>query len=312
MKRIRIVIPYFGILPPPFRFWWQSALANPTVDFLFVTDCGELQTEQNIEVVHMSFDECRALVNSKMDMEVALRRPYKLCDLRPCYGVIFADWLQGYDYWAFGDIDLIYGNIRRFFTDEVLDRYPYISGFGHLTLVRNTDEWNNFFRQRVDGCQYWEDVMSTEKNCIFDEYGCGGLSDMVKAVRPEDVYDVRPFDDLRTPRDFFCFVSECKQYMDSLNLVFEYKDGEMYRVFNDRWKLKKEPTLYVHFKQRQSLIQLQTEPTNHYLFIPNRIIPFRSYGLQDILRWTKCSPWYSLYFYYAYRIGGRLRRIFRR
>ena len=45
MKRIRIVIPYFGILPPPFRFWWQSALANPTVDFLFVTDCGELQTE---------------------------------------------------------------------------------------------------------------------------------------------------------------------------------------------------------------------------------------------------------------------------
>lgn len=88
----------------------------------------------------MSFDECRKLVDDKMGMEVALHNPYKFCDLKPCYGVIFADRLKEYDYWAFGDIDLIYGNIRRFFTNEILDRYTYISGFGHLTLVRNTDE----------------------------------------------------------------------------------------------------------------------------------------------------------------------------
>lgn len=41
--------------------------------------------------------------------------------------------------------------------------------------------------------------MRTDKNSVFDEYGCGGVSDMVKAVRPEDVFDARQFDDLRTP-----------------------------------------------------------------------------------------------------------------
>ena len=38
MKKIIIIIPYFGKLPKIYAFWRQSALNNPSIDFLFVAD----------------------------------------------------------------------------------------------------------------------------------------------------------------------------------------------------------------------------------------------------------------------------------
>jgi hypothetical protein len=35
------------------------------------------------------------------------------------YGEIFANELHEYDFWGFSDIDLIWGNIRNFYTEEL-------------------------------------------------------------------------------------------------------------------------------------------------------------------------------------------------
>ena len=40
--------------------------------------------------------------------------PYKLCDYKPVYGLIFDEDLQDYDFWGHCDVDLIFGDIRKF------------------------------------------------------------------------------------------------------------------------------------------------------------------------------------------------------
>ena len=49
MSSILIFIPYFGTLPEVFPFWYNSALNNPDVDFLFITDC-DIKEAPNIKV----------------------------------------------------------------------------------------------------------------------------------------------------------------------------------------------------------------------------------------------------------------------
>lgn len=43
-----------------------------------------------------------------------------MCDYKPTYGLAFKKWLGKYDFWGYCDFDLLLGNLRKFFTDEVL------------------------------------------------------------------------------------------------------------------------------------------------------------------------------------------------
>lgn len=99
MKSIIIVIPYFGKLPPIFKFWRQSAINNPTIDFLFFTDCN-IQSTDNIKVIKCTFEVLREKFQSRFDFPISLPSPYKLCDFKATYGYVFQDYIQDYD---FGD-----------------------------------------------------------------------------------------------------------------------------------------------------------------------------------------------------------------
>lgn len=51
-------------------------------------------------------------------------------------------------------MDLVYGNIRHFLTDEVLSSHNFFLGWGHLTLLRNDEDVNRYFMIKIDGYQY--------------------------------------------------------------------------------------------------------------------------------------------------------------
>ncbi len=66
--------------------------------------------------------------------------PYKLCDLRPFYGYVHKDLLETYDFWGFGDLDLLWGDIKKFCADKILDRKDVFSTHadrvsGHFALI---------------------------------------------------------------------------------------------------------------------------------------------------------------------------------
>ena len=79
----------------------------------------------------------------------------KLCDLKITYGVVFQDDIAPFDFWGCSDLDIIWGDIRRFATDDLLQRYDIFSSrkdklSGHCTFYRNVPEINRLFERIPD------------------------------------------------------------------------------------------------------------------------------------------------------------------
>ena len=143
MKSIAFVIPYFGKFPNYFSLWLQSCRNNPTIDWLLFTDSNEkYDYPKNVKVTLIQFGELRDKIQNLFDFEISLLKPYKLCDFRPSYGEIFKEQLVGYDYWGFCDIDLIWGDLRKFLTDDLLNNV--IPTFGNEYFERIIKYNENF------------------------------------------------------------------------------------------------------------------------------------------------------------------------
>jgi hypothetical protein len=284
MKKIIIIIPYFGKFPVHYVFWRQSALNNPDIQFLLITDIDYVRSEKNIEVVKMSFEEQKSLIQSNFDFPISLHSPYKLCDYRGAYGIIFQSWIRDVDFWGFGDLDLIYGDIRHFISNEILDNFDVISGWGHLTLYRNNDFCNHFFEKKFEGYQYYKDVFQNPKNCGFDEYYHRGLSDMWKSFYPQKICMFTPFDDIIIPSQSLNFKSYLKP-IESNHLIFLYESKNLYRIYINNNQIIKEKILYVHFHRRNNM-SINISNYNEYLVIPDSFIEKEDLSLDKLVIWT--------------------------
>lgn len=268
MKSIVIIFPYFGVLPVQYKMWRASALRNPTVDFMFFTD-AEVQPANNIIVHKMEFKEFRQLVQNAFDFQIVLDRPYKLCEYKQAYGYILHDYINNYDFWGFGDLDLVYGDIRSFLTDNVLE-YKFLMGWGHFTLLHNDEDVNTFFMKRVSGYQSYKVAFTTTNITYFDEYGHNGCSDKWRDCRPEDCWLEWPFDNVSKPKQAYHFNSLNRGWNQ---VIFEHVDNKLYMIrFNDG-KMEKRESLYAHFQHRSSMKDLATN-YNHFLIVPGAIIDY--------------------------------------
>ncbi|WP_347711080.1 DUF6625 family protein [Salinibacter sp.] len=180
MTSICLVSCYFGSWPRYINLFLESCRYNPTVDFLLFSDCGPLpESPPNVRVVEMELDDIRQRARENVGIkEPAIHRPFKLCDFRPAFGVIFEDYLSDYEFWGHTDVDLVYGKIRDIVNEDILNRKEIISGkkyylTGWFWLFENNDKINNLFRRSAD----YEAVMSSERNFIFDE--CAGAWDQL-------------------------------------------------------------------------------------------------------------------------------------
>lgn len=100
MTESRIIVqPYFGKLPPTFRICYASCQANRSIDWLVATDAdtSSLPTAPNIRIAKMDF-------------------------------------AQGYDFWGYCDCDLVFGDIRKFARESILERSEKFLGQGHFAL----------------------------------------------------------------------------------------------------------------------------------------------------------------------------------
>jgi hypothetical protein len=151
-KKIAVIIPYFGRWPEWIDYFFLSCINNPSIDWIFPTDCPVPGVgADNLRFVPLTLQDLNEIAGLKLDLYLDIRYPYKICDLRPAYGEIFNDLIRDYDFWGYGDLDLVYGNIRKFVPDPSLDNYDIISNHtdfitGHFCLLRNTPEINELFK----------------------------------------------------------------------------------------------------------------------------------------------------------------------
>lgn len=171
-QSIAIVVCYLGKLPWYFDYFVLSCSHNPSVDFFIVTDdttCPK-PLPVNVKFIFSTLQEINTLATANLGFATRIENGYKLCDFKPTYGIVFNELLKDYDFWGFGDIDVIFGNIRTFITDELLNNYDLISVRpdwipGCFVLFKNCDKMNKLFMLSRD----YKKVLMSDKHYCFDE-----------------------------------------------------------------------------------------------------------------------------------------------
>lgn len=150
---IVILIPYFGAWPEWIDLFFETARRNPRIDFLVLTDCdAERFAAQNIEVRRISFENYVARARSWLGLPFDPPDGYKLCDLRPMFGALHEEEFSGHDFYGWCDTDLLLGDVRSFYSDEILARHDVLSTHadrvsGHFALFRNTRRNRTMYRR---------------------------------------------------------------------------------------------------------------------------------------------------------------------
>lgn len=241
MKKIGIVICYFGNVPSYFDLWKKSALRNDDINFLFFTDQDTIKSEKNLIVNHMSFNELKSFIQNKFDFKISLKTPYKMCDYKPAYGYIFSEYLKDYDFWGYCDIDLIFGNIRKFITEDILSNNDIILNLGHLTLYRNNEICKNLFKKNGSLFSY-KIVYSTDEFYAFDEMSGMHMIQKENNIKP---YLSIPIADI--DRRFSRFLLDGGNNYEKQFFYFDNGIYRKYRIENSDYI---EEYCYLHFQKR--------------------------------------------------------------
>lgn len=269
MNKIAYIVCYFGKFPALFQLWLNTCGNNPTVDWhIFTDDKTKYSFPQNVYVHYMTFSDLKEYIQRKYQFSISLDNPYKLCDYRVAYGEIFQEYLSEYDFWGHCDIDLLWGDIRKFITDDVLEKYVKVGFQGHSTLYRNEESINSFYRTHVNGIPTYEEIFSHPENYLFDEniitkmYEICGISYYKKTV----------FAHLNKYESAFYlgYMSSEDRYKNHRQ-VFSIKDGRLFRHYVHNNMVFTEEYMYIHFFCRSMEI-LVDNGTSNVLIVPNRII----------------------------------------
>lgn len=169
-KSILLIIPFFGKWPIWFDAHLKSIEFNSTINWLIPTDCEIPENHpSNIEFIQISFEEMNTIFNERLGFKVNLNYR-KFCDLKPTYANVFQDYISNYDFWGFCDMDIIWGDIRKYMNQDVLEKYDIISSrkkaiSGHFNIFRNTEKTKFLYRNIQD----YENLLATSKLTRFDE-----------------------------------------------------------------------------------------------------------------------------------------------
>jgi hypothetical protein len=148
-----VLVPYFGRWPEWIELFVESCKWNPTVRWRIFTDCDPPQNRaDNVEYERLAFAEYKALVRERLGVAFDPPEPYKLCDLRPALGAVHEREIREFDFFGYGDLDVVYGDLRRFYTDEVLAAHDVLSTHpdrisGHFAVFRNTPAMRHAYRR---------------------------------------------------------------------------------------------------------------------------------------------------------------------
>ncbi len=235
MNSIILIIPYFGKWPVWFDAYLCSIENNPTINWLCPTDCEiPKKHPENITFLSTSLLELNKHINSVVDANVPLNH-IKFCDLKPAYGDIFKEHIASYDFWGICDMDIVWGNIRKFITDDLLEKYDIISSLenmisGHFTIFKNHEK--NLYIYKNEGRH--KEVFVSSKHLRYDEVG---FTNIVSKLEKEG--QIKVFWDEKLIQSGIKSEMHQEYFLDR----WLYKNGSVY----DLYDINKKEYMYLHF-----------------------------------------------------------------
>ena len=276
MKKICFIIPYFGTLPNYFPLFLKSCEYNPDIDWLILGDDIDRYTyPPNVHKVFMSFSEIQEKIRKKFDFEISLKAPYKLCDYKVAYGFIFEEYLRMYDFWGYCDIDLIFGNISKFITESILEQYDKIGHLGHFSLYKNSADNNTMFMEEVEGRKRYQEVFSTDRVCVFDEWDEISINDIFlkkgKKIYLETIWaDIYPFDSYMRMVEYDTDLR--LSIKGNENCFFYWNKCTLFANWKNTFMKNEKEVMYVHLQKRKMSMGEKSGYKQCFYIFPDKFI----------------------------------------
>lgn len=260
-KRIVLIIPYYGKLPQYYDAWYESAIRNREIDFIFVSDIDEIRETTNVKRISIKFEDLKNRISRMLGITISLESPYKLCDFKPAYGYLFQEYIKDYEFWGHCDIDLIFGKIGNFITDDILDKYDKIYEHGHFCLYRNIDRINKLFMSEGEYPEYnYQEVFQSPESFYFDEHM--GMRLKCRRVQIKTYYGENCFFDVAS--NTLEFKNALKQ--GEIANFFLYNKEKLFSVNGNQ----KKEIMYAHFQKRAMRYSDVKDWNKKVIVIPNK------------------------------------------
>lgn len=245
--KVLFVVPYFGDWPVWFPAFLLSCRYNPKVEWLFLSDSPlPKNSPDNVRRIEASLSSIETRVSGTLGISIELEYGYQMCDLRPAFGELFSNLLEGYDFWGHCDIDVVWGNMARYFSDLNANGCDVISArrgstCGHCTIYRNVGVVNRMYRRH----RLWKEAMCSPVPYYFDETGF-----------TETVRDAAEAGEIEVQWDRYLFNTIQKGPFGPSRLRptvnrWKWERGEVYQVSGDQ----KKGAMYLHFMNWKDTIQ---------------------------------------------------------
>lgn len=244
-KRIAFLIPYFGKFNNYFPLWLKSCDYNSDiVDFFIFSDINyDDYIPDNVKFIKISWNKLHSLIQSFYDFDINLGTPYALCDFKCAYGEIFQDYIKNYSHWAYGDIDLIWGNWKELLPDNWFN-YDKLGNYGHLTILKNNPEMNKLYRYK----DAYKIAFCDKRNLFFDEIGFNLIANKLnKKTHSLKIANCHP-----RIRKITCITPPLENKESSG--LFKWENGILENLYVNRNGLQKEKVMYIHFLKRNMTV----------------------------------------------------------
>ncbi|WP_099467026.1 DUF6625 family protein [Konateibacter massiliensis] len=271
--RTVLIIPYFGEFPSYFQIFLNSCKNNKDFNWIIYTDNNKIYDyPENVLVKKISFNEMKEKILKKFDFYFEIKSVHKLCDLKPAYGYIFEDDIQCYDFWGFCDLDVVWGKLNNFITEEILKKYDKIYTVGHLTLFRNNYENNRRFMSKYKDEYLYKKAFCYSRELVFDE----GFRGSINNIYEENNYPMyTKFDcaDIYTKSSNFRMVGlENDRHLviyENKKGIFWWNKGRLLYIYREKNEILEKEYAYIHLQKRKMKVKGNVLCSESIKIVPN-------------------------------------------
>lgn len=248
--KIKVIIPYFGTFPNYFDLFLKSCQINDEIEFLIFTDQKiDKKCSDNVIFYNLEFDNLKEKIRcifrlTKNNMK--LFSPYKLCDLKPAYGLIFEEYIRDSDYWGYCDIDLIFGKVFDVLDIQKMAESEKILTQGHLTFYKNSPRMNNMFKLPVKGGIDFFEAITYKEPCFFDEIFMPAICKSQNVIQ----YGDNQFADILPQYNQFVIAPTCT-VKNGANQKFYWENGHVIHECVESGNRIVHELMYIHLQKRR-------------------------------------------------------------
>ena len=274
MQKCAFIIPYYGHFPNYFQLFLKTCGANPDYDWLiFTDDHTPYDYPKNVHVHYETFADMQQRAQRHFDFPISLSTPYKLCDFKPTYGLLFEEYLTNYTHWGHCDCDVVFGQLNHFITDVMLNDYDKLFMQGHCTIYKNDPAVNRAFMLPLDGEEIYRTVFTQARAFTFDE---SFLPTNVNRIFEQHGLQIFKAD-LSANTDVKSGIFRLTHYDAALGVymteektraVYVWDDGILCRFYFHLGKFVQRELMYMHFQRRTMRVNPTVIAASRFKILP--------------------------------------------